>query len=255
MSKPFLFPIKLGYPYWISQKFGETIVPYPNGKHIGYDIAVVTGTPIVAVADGEIILATSDGKATGYGNEVRYLTVKNSTEQFMHVDAHLLQCLVKIGDKVKQGQTIALSGSTGNSTGPHDHHDVRAVIDITNNIQPGPQMHVGYKTLLVPEYNNGAYGCFDYGYLMEGLDSDIFPVDLRYGQTYSYLREKAWSLTYNEELVKQQALGAGFGLDELPRLKNAFVYGYWDKQFVFNPANYQVWREMTRPEFNKRLGK
>lgn len=253
--KPFIFPIKSGYPYWISQKFGQTLVPYPTpGGHIGYDIAVGIGTPIVACADGEIILATSDGKPTGYGNEVRYLTYKDGTEQYMHIDAHLLRCLVKIGDKVKQGQTIALSGNTGNSTGPHDHHDVRCVIDITNNIQPGPQMQVGNKTLLVPEYNNGTYGCFDYGYLMEGLTADVFAVDLRYGQAYSYLREKAWSIKYNEALVKQQAAAVGFGPAEWNKIKYAFVYGYWDKQFIFDTANYAVWREMTKPEYLKRLG-
>lgn|SRR3990167_497575 len=249
--KPFIFPVHKGYTYWISQRFGENKANYPNGKHIGVDIAVVTGTPLLAVADYEIVLASDIGSP--YGVEIRYLTGANN--EYLHTTAHLLKCLVVTGQKGKQGDVIALSDNTGMSTGPHNHHDIRMVKEITGAPESGPQMAIAGRTFLVPDYNNGTYGCFDYSNLMEGLEGDVFPVDLRYGQGYSVLREASWAISYNETLVKQQALAAGFGMAELPRLKNAFVYGYWDKQFVFDTANYQVWREMTRPEFLKRLGK
>ena len=255
--KQFIFPIKSGYPYFISQKFGERLVNYTTKGHIGYDIAVVIGTPVVAVADGVCVFTvdsdnTPGGQAGGYGNQLKYLTSKQEDEFYLHVDGHLLHCLVKPGDKVTKGQVIALSGNTGHSNGPHLHHDIRLAVE---GSQPGFQNVFLGKTYTIPNYDNGYSGCYDYGAQMDGLEGELFNVDLRYGQAYSYLREKAWSLRYNQQKVEQAALAAGFSNAELPRLKNAFVYGYWDREFVFSTANYQVWREMTKPEFLKRIGK
>lgn len=255
--KPFIFPIKSGYPYFISQKFGENKVTYTTVGHIGYDIAVVIGTPVVAVADGQCVFVinsdlTPGGLSGGYGNQLKYITARDGGTHYLHTDGHLLSCLVKAGDFIKQGDVIALSGNTGYSNGPHLHHDIRVALE---GAQPGFQQNFLGMTYTIPNYDNGYQGCMDYGALMDGLDGEIFNVDLRYGQPYSYLREKAWSFQYNQADVERQALQAGFGRTEWQRIRNGAIYGYWDKQFLFNVANYQTWITMTKPEFLKRIGK
>lgn len=87
-------------------------------QHEGIDLAAPMKTPIRAAADGTVIFA---GTARGYGNVVllkhgaRYVTV------YAHNDANLVQQ----GQTVKTGQTIALLGNTGQSTGPHTHFEIR----------------------------------------------------------------------------------------------------------------------------------
>lgn len=105
--------------YRITSHFGNRIDPI-NGKpwfHYGTDIAVPTGSPIVAAADGTIVEARWKG---GYG----YAVVINHGG-LVTLYGHNSKLLVKAGDVVKRGQTIALSGSTGRSTGPHLHFEVR----------------------------------------------------------------------------------------------------------------------------------
>lgn len=84
------------------------------GWHRGIDIGVKTNSPIYAMKDGTVILAGWNGS---YGYQVQ---IKHSNS-VITTYAHNSKVLVKKGDKVVQGQTIARSGSTGNSTGPHTH--------------------------------------------------------------------------------------------------------------------------------------
>ncbi len=86
--------------------------------HDGVDFAAPMGTPIRAAADGVVIYS---GTARGYGNIV---LIKHD-ERFVTVYAHNRRNLVKKGQRVRQGQTIAELGSTGRSTGPHVHFEVR----------------------------------------------------------------------------------------------------------------------------------
>ena len=87
----------------------------------GVDLAVATGTPIHAAADGVVILSRSGGWGGGYGN---YIVIKhNNGTQTLY--AHNSKNLVSVGESVSQGQTIGLVGSTGHSTGPHVHFEVR----------------------------------------------------------------------------------------------------------------------------------
>lgn len=84
--------------------------------HTGVDIPVVLNSNVFAVDDGTVILATWNG---GYGNQVRI----QHSNGIVTAYAHCNKLLVKKGQKVKQGDVIALSGSTGNSTGPHLHFE------------------------------------------------------------------------------------------------------------------------------------
>ncbi len=105
---------------WVSSEYGNRWHPLLGGYrwHSGVDIAVNTGTPIKAAEDGTVILATRDA---GYG---LYVIIDHGGG-ISTLYAHASQLLVKSGDVVVQGQTIALVGSTGVSTGPHLHFEVR----------------------------------------------------------------------------------------------------------------------------------
>ena len=103
----------------ISSKFGwrnpttSTVPKY----HTGVDIAVNEGTKIKSATDGKVILASTTGD---YGNHYQ-IQIKD----VILVYAHCKKLYLKEGDTVKQGQEIAEVGSTGNSTGPHLHFEIR----------------------------------------------------------------------------------------------------------------------------------
>lgn len=87
----------------------------------GVDLAAPLGTPIYAAANGVVIISKIGGWNTGYGNYV-VISHPNGTQTLY---AHNSQNLVSPGQTVKQGDTIALMGSTGKSTGSHVHFEVR----------------------------------------------------------------------------------------------------------------------------------
>lgn len=89
-----------------------------HSRHIGIDIGVSIGTKIKSTMDGEVVYAGWNNE--GYGNLV---IVKNG--KFSTYYGHLSKIPVNVGDKVAAGDVIGLSGSTGNSTGPHLHYEVR----------------------------------------------------------------------------------------------------------------------------------
>ena len=86
--------------------------------HAGVDIAVPIGTPVRAAADGTVAVA---GAVSGYGNAVY---IEHAGGLFTRY-GHLSRLQVRAGQAVKRGEQIALSGNTGNSTGPHLHFEVR----------------------------------------------------------------------------------------------------------------------------------
>jgi murein DD-endopeptidase MepM/ murein hydrolase activator NlpD len=86
--------------------------------HEGIDIAVPSGTPVVAVASGTVVYA---GWLGGYGN----LVVVDHGNGLSTAYAHNTGIVAGVGASVGQGQTVAYSGSTGNSSGPHVHFEVR----------------------------------------------------------------------------------------------------------------------------------
>ena len=115
----------------ITQGFGPTPFAFEAGYagyphfHTGIDLAVPLGTPVFAAADGAVVLARpmtdASGALVGYGN---YVVIQH-TAGLKTLYGHLLAIGVKEGDVVKRGQLVGLVGSTGNSTGPHTHFEVR----------------------------------------------------------------------------------------------------------------------------------
>ena len=88
-------------------------------NHNGIDIPAPTGTNMVSVDDGVVVY--SDNGLTGFGN----LTVIAHRFGLFSVYGHADKNFTKKGDKVKKGQLIAYVGSTGKSTGPHLHFEIR----------------------------------------------------------------------------------------------------------------------------------
>lgn len=104
---------------WVSSRFGYRKSPFTNERefHSGMDISTRMNTPILAPADGVV---KSRGKNYGYG---KMLTVSHGYGLETKY-AHVAKILVKKGQYVKRGETIALVGNTGRSTGPHLHYEV-----------------------------------------------------------------------------------------------------------------------------------
>lgn len=107
---------------------GYYIRPIDNGYKSqglhGYnavDLAAPAGTAIHAAADGTVLRSVFGGWHGGYGNYV-IISHSNGTQTLY---AHTLKNFVSVGDYVKQGQLIAKVGSTGKSTGPHVHFEIR----------------------------------------------------------------------------------------------------------------------------------
>ncbi len=105
---------------YISSGFGGRLHPI-SGKykgHQGVDIPGKTGTRIKAVAGGVIVASK---RISGYGNMVE---IKHA-DGFSTLYAHNKKNIVKVGDIIEKGESVALLGSTGRSTGPHVHFEVR----------------------------------------------------------------------------------------------------------------------------------
>lgn len=92
-----------------------------NGRprfHKGIDIAAPKGTPIQSAAAGTVVFA---GRNKGYGNMVLLEHADGRRTLYAHAEA----LFVQVGDRVAAGETIAAVGSTGHSTGPHVHFEIR----------------------------------------------------------------------------------------------------------------------------------
>lgn len=119
INSDFGFPLSI--PGEISSPFGWRINPFTGLSHLheGVDFAVPVGTPVLAVANGEVAIA---GNVNGYGLTVIMRHDQNTRESRY---AHLSKILVKPGQQVTQGTVIGLAGNTGWSTGPHLHFEWR----------------------------------------------------------------------------------------------------------------------------------
>lgn len=118
------YPVPGPYQGAISQRFGARPNYYRKfglPGHEGVDWAVPVGTPVLAAAEGRVILALADNGKHPYGTHIR-IRHDNGLET---IYAHLSRLMVKRNDEVKRGETIGLSGNSGNSTGPHLHFSVK----------------------------------------------------------------------------------------------------------------------------------
>ncbi|MDF2672109.1 MAG: Peptidase [Clostridiales bacterium] len=119
----------------VTSRFGNRFHPVLKvyKLHTGIDLGVPSGTPVHAMAAGEVIIAKYSG---GYGNYI----VINHGSGISTLYAHNSKLLVSVGSKVKSGQVISKSGNTGYSTGPHLHFEVRKN---GTPINPEPYLIIG----------------------------------------------------------------------------------------------------------------
>ncbi|MFF8293320.1 transglycosylase family protein [Streptomyces sp. NPDC016309] len=128
----FSAPVDAG-PSTAYRKAGSS---WSSGYHTGVDFPVPTGTAVKAVASGRVVSAGWGG-AYGYQVVIRHEDGKYS--QY----AHLSALTVREGQRVTGGQRIARSGSTGNSTGPHLHFEVRTGPGYGSDIDPLAYLRAG----------------------------------------------------------------------------------------------------------------
>ncbi|MFW6205409.1 MAG: Rv3654c family TadE-like protein [Actinomycetota bacterium] len=104
--------------YRITATFGEAGSMWASGRHTGLDFAAPTGTPVVAIAPGRVVAAGPSGGAYG-----RRVIIDHGAVTSYY--AHLSAVAAEPGDRVGTGQRIGAVGSSGNTTGPHLHLEVR----------------------------------------------------------------------------------------------------------------------------------
>ena len=117
---PTIWPLRDVRGY-VTSYFGPTTHPFTKHwyLHKGIDIAYSRGTKVVSTADGKVIEKAFD--ANGYGNNI---VIKHKYGFYTRY-AHMDKVYVKEGQNVQQGEVIGTLGSTGLSTGPHLHYEVR----------------------------------------------------------------------------------------------------------------------------------
>ncbi|WP_328872991.1 M23 family metallopeptidase [Streptomyces sp. NBC_00287] len=105
-----------------------------QSTHSGQDFAVASGTQVYAAHGGTVVKAGGNGAGDGpaYGNAV---VIKHGNGTYSQY-AHLSKIQVKAGQIVKTGQRIALSGNTGNSSGPHLHFEIRTTANYGTAVDP-----------------------------------------------------------------------------------------------------------------------
>lgn len=113
----------------ITSRFGA-VSSIRSGAHTGTDIACAKGTKIKAIADGTVVFSQKNGS---YGNLIK-IDHGNGVESWY---AHCNALYAKVGQEIKAGDIIAEVGSTGNSTGPHLHLEIRI-----NGVAINPQKYL-----------------------------------------------------------------------------------------------------------------
>lgn len=114
-------PTGLPVTGYITDGFGVRRNPFSGEgreSHEGMDISVAFGTPVSSTADGLVVHASP---YAGYGNLVILYHSNGITTRY----GHLSRITVEVGQRVKRGEQIGLAGSTGRSTGPHVHYEIR----------------------------------------------------------------------------------------------------------------------------------
>lgn len=138
-----VYPVPVAAP--ITSPFGWRVHPISRARrfHSGTDIGAAQGTPVLAAYSGRVKGADYMG---GYGLAIT-IEHKNGTLDTLY--AHLSQATVRPGDWVEQGAMIGEVGSTGASTGPHLHFEIRKLAtDGWATLDPGPQLQQARNQLI-----------------------------------------------------------------------------------------------------------
>jgi murein DD-endopeptidase MepM/ murein hydrolase activator NlpD len=134
----------------VTSRFGMRFHPISRvyRQHQGIDYGAPPGTPVSAIADGTIVMARWND---GYGNFVQLRHSGGLVSCYGHLSRY--GAGVKAGRSVRQGQTVGYVGSTGNSTGPHLHFEVRQGGKPVNPIKVIPPRAEPVASKNMPEFN------------------------------------------------------------------------------------------------------
>lgn len=114
---------------YVSTAYGAGGAMWSSGSHSGADFHAASGTSVRSVAAGEVVEA---GWGGAYGNNV---VIRHNDGRYTQY-GHLSSVTVAVGRSVGKGAQIGLSGSTGNSSGPHLHFEVRTGPDYGSDVDP-----------------------------------------------------------------------------------------------------------------------
>lgn len=131
----------------LTSGYGMRSHPVLGGRrqHNGVDLAAPTGTPVYATADGRV------GMAQWYSSYGNYVQIEHGGELQTRF-AHLSSYTVQPGEMVRKGDLIGYVGSTGRSTGPHLHYEVRVAGE---SVDPTPYMTTQYASIARGEGGQG----------------------------------------------------------------------------------------------------
>ncbi|MER7056694.1 MULTISPECIES: M23 family metallopeptidase [unclassified Streptomyces] len=127
LGRPWVSPVET---YDLSASFGSGGSRWAN-RHTGQDFAVPVGTPVRSVGTGRVVKVSCGG---AFGIQVVVQHAGGYYTQY----AHLAAVAVDQGERVRAGQWVGQSGSTGNSTGPHLHFEVRVTPEMGSALDPVP---------------------------------------------------------------------------------------------------------------------
>jgi murein DD-endopeptidase MepM/ murein hydrolase activator NlpD len=125
--------------YELSAGFGSGGAHWAN-RHTGQDFAVPIGTPVRSVGEGRVVNVSCGG---AFGIQI---VIEHSGGYYTQY-AHLASIAVDQGDQVTAGQWIGQTGTTGNSTGPHLHFEVRVTPELGSGVDPVPWLAARGVTL------------------------------------------------------------------------------------------------------------
>jgi len=229
-----VFNYPLSVPWTDTLGFGQSWSTYYG--HLGEDYGIVdgVGTPIHAIASGEVILRHDyPGVSPDWGNALIIRHDMPNGETVYSQYAHLESMLVDEGEEVELGEQIGTMGKTGFATGPHLHLEIK---DAPNFEELAPNFRLGY------------------GYANKGFTQDVY-VDERVGVTYyrpSTFIEQYRGLKAGDELAVAGTGGVGLRLRNSPAIRSdniitvmlegskvtiidgptiAHGYGWWHVQF------------------------
>jgi murein DD-endopeptidase MepM/ murein hydrolase activator NlpD len=134
----------------VTSRFGMRFHPITRTwrQHTGIDYGAPTGTPVSAIADGTVVMARWND---GYGNFVQVRHSGGLVSCYGHLSRY--GAGVKAGRSVRQGQTVGYVGTTGNSTGPHLHFEVRQGGKPVNPLKVIPPRAEPVASKNMPEFN------------------------------------------------------------------------------------------------------
>lgn len=242
------YPIDEMNGFKMTQGFGINLTPFYAEMgikgHNGVDIRAETGTPIYSVFDHATVVNCSKKATAGIFVSLATdgITIKGY-EGVYRISAlyfHLENYTVSIGDHVTGGQRIGTTDNTGKyTTGPHLHFAIyiEKLVD---------------KTWVRQDRDNGFDGAVDPEAFFPDKTYQVYPVDYRYGQKVTVLETLRGNL-YKKAITPW--LTRKFERPPTERELNAFAYGYWDFEYVSNPAFFSKWVNITKPEFKASLGK